>query len=78
MTTSRGASVIGRQCPGLPPRACLTHMAECSVSREFIAVRCSDTLETGKGITYCGVTAPREANAVKVFRAESVTDKQLK
>lgn len=46
-------------------------------SCELIAVRCSDTLETREGITQCGVTGLRAANAVRVFRAEEGRDKEL-
>lgn len=44
---------------------------------KFYAARCSDTLETGGGLTQCGVTALRAANAVKVFREEKARDKEL-
>ncbi len=75
MRASRGASIIVRpQRPELPSGACPTRMPVCC---ELIAVRCSDTLETRGGITECGVTALRAANAVKVFRAEEGRDKEL-
>lgn len=47
------------------------------VRSELLAQRHLETLETQRGISECGVTALKAANAVKVFRAEEGRDKEL-
>lgn len=69
---SREASIIiGPQCPELPSGGCPTYFWTCTVSRG------APTLWRGEEVSQCTVLLLWAANAVKIFRAEAVRDKEL-